>query len=179
MVKRQHIINLLNQETDVSFPFSFLAFPDVTLVLIENIEYLELDKDDQDNIIEEGYTICEDKDVFVENDYASRTINKLHSMPDQNLDSLNVEESSPLKNKDKYDKNIVDDDKDITKPIQKKLTLPQNTDTNMMYHVPRKGMTFSDMDEAKMFLYNFSMNFSPHWLFAGTKRRITGRLEIN
>ena len=79
MVKRQHIINLLNQETDVGFPFSSLAFPDVTLVLIENIEYLELDEDDQDNIIEEGYTICEDKDVFVENDYASRTINKLHS----------------------------------------------------------------------------------------------------
>ena len=140
MVKRQHIINLVNQETEDGCSFSSLAFPDVTLVcrdggltvdlatlglllpqlalllpsflqgtlvvllpdfsleelltrlqevtgtevdlegvmeeqgkkeeLLENIEYLELDEDDQDNTIEEEYTVSEDEDVSVKNEDA-------------------------------------------------------------------------------------------------------------
>ena len=42
MVKRQHIINLVNQEAEVGCSFSSLAFPDVTLACRDGRLYVDL-----------------------------------------------------------------------------------------------------------------------------------------
>ena len=228
MVKRQHIINLVNQETENGCSFSSLAFPDVTLacidgrltvdlatlgllfpqlalllppflqgpllvllpdsslgelvtrlqevtggqvklegvmeeqgkkeVLLENIEYLELDEDDQDNIIEQEYALSEEDDVPVNipenNEDSSKNINKVKYSHDQSQDDFIGKNGWA---------NIVDNNADISRHTRKEDPTPnQNTDTTIMYHIPRKGMTFSDMDEAEMFLDNFSRKmFSP------------------